>query len=81
VRGIFGTKRDEVTSVWRRVHIEELRNLYYAPHIITTITSKRVSLAGHIARIGESFIPSFRNRSEGKRQIERLRREGRIVLK
>jgi hypothetical protein len=50
---IFGSKRDEVTGGWRKLHNEELHNLYSFPCIIRIIKSRRMSWAGHVARIGE----------------------------
>jgi hypothetical protein len=50
---IFDPKRDEVTGDWRKLHNEELHNLYSSPDIITMIKSRRVRLAGHVARMGE----------------------------
>jgi hypothetical protein len=47
LRKIFGPKRDEVTGDWRRLHNEELHDLYRAPNII------RVRWAGHVARMGD----------------------------
>jgi hypothetical protein len=49
---IFGPKRDEVTGGWRRLHNEELHNLYSSPSIIRVIKSRRMSWAGHVARMG-----------------------------
>jgi hypothetical protein len=49
---IFGPKRDEVTGEWRKLHNEELRNLYFSPSIIRIIKSKRMRWAGHVARMG-----------------------------
>jgi hypothetical protein len=51
-RLIFGPKRDEVTGGWRKLHNEELHNLYSSPNIIRMITSRRMRLAGHVARMG-----------------------------
>jgi hypothetical protein len=53
VRRIFGSKRDEVTGEWRKLHNEELRDLYSLPSIIRIIKSSRVRWAGHVARMGE----------------------------
>jgi hypothetical protein len=46
---IFGPKRDEVTGEWRKLHNEELRDLYSSPSIIRIIKSRRIRWAGHIA--------------------------------
>jgi len=53
LRRIFGSRRDEVTGEWRRLHSEELNNLYSSPNIVRVITSRRMRWAGHVARIGE----------------------------
>jgi hypothetical protein len=52
-RRIFGPKRDEVTGEWRKLHNEELRDLYSSPSIIRIIRSRRIRWAGHVARMGE----------------------------
>jgi hypothetical protein len=51
LRRIFGTKRDQVTGGWRKLHNEELHNLYSSPSIIRMIETRRVRWAGHIARM------------------------------
>jgi hypothetical protein len=48
---IFEPKKDEVTGGWRKLHNEELRNLYSSPNIIRMIKSRRMRWAGHIARM------------------------------
>jgi hypothetical protein len=53
LRIIFGPKRDEVTGGWRKLHNEELHNLYSSPNIIRMINSRRMRLTGHVARMGE----------------------------
>jgi hypothetical protein len=53
LRRVFGLKRDEVTGEWRKLHNEELRDLYSSPSIIRIIKSRRIRWAGHVARIGE----------------------------
>jgi hypothetical protein len=53
LRRIFGPKRDEVTSEWRKLHNKELHDLYSSPSIIRIIKSRRVRWAGHVARMGE----------------------------
>jgi hypothetical protein len=52
LRGIFGPKRDEVIGGWRKLHNEELHNLYCSPSISRMIKSRRVRWAGHVARRG-----------------------------
>jgi hypothetical protein len=52
LRRIFGPKRDEVTGECRKLHSGELSNLYSPPNIIRQIKSKRMKLAGHVARMG-----------------------------
>jgi hypothetical protein len=53
LRRIFGPKRDEVTGEWRRLHNKELYVLYSSPNIIRVMKSRRLRLAGHVARMGE----------------------------
>jgi hypothetical protein len=53
LRRIFGPKRDEMTGGWRKLHYEELHNLYSSPSIIRMIKSKRMRWAGPLARMGE----------------------------
>jgi hypothetical protein len=48
----FGPKRDEVKAEWRKMHNEELQNLYSSQNIIRMIKSRRMRWAGHVARKG-----------------------------
>jgi hypothetical protein len=76
LRRIFGPKRDEVTGDWRRLHNEGLRDLYSSPTIIRIIKSRRMRLAGHVARMGENRN-AYRllvGKPEGKRPLGRSRR-------
>jgi hypothetical protein len=49
LRRIFGPKRGEMTGDWRKLHNEELHNLYSSPNIIKMINSRRMRWAGHVA--------------------------------
>jgi hypothetical protein len=53
LRKIFGPKRDEETGEWRKLHNEELYDLYTSQNIIRVIKSRRVRWAGHVARKGD----------------------------
>jgi hypothetical protein len=50
-RRMFGLKREEVAGDWRRLHNEELHNLYISPNIIRVIKSRRMRWARHVARM------------------------------
>jgi hypothetical protein len=50
VERIFGHKREEMATGWRRLHNEDLHNLYESSDIVRVIKSKRIRLAGHVAR-------------------------------
>jgi hypothetical protein len=52
VEAEFGPKRDEVTGVWRKLHNEELDNLYCSPTIVRVTKSRRIRWAGNVARMG-----------------------------
>jgi len=53
LRRIFGPRKDEVTGEWRRLHNEELNDLYCSPNIVRVTKSRRMRWAGHVARMGE----------------------------
>jgi len=53
LRRIFAPRRDEVTGEWRRLHNEELNDLYSSPNIVRVIKWRRIRWAGHVARMGE----------------------------
>jgi len=75
LRTVFGPKRDEVTGEWRKVHNEELRDLYSLPNIVRVVKS-RMRWAGHVARMGEGrgVHRVLVGKPEGKRQLGRTRR-------
>jgi hypothetical protein len=53
LRRIFGPKTDEVTGEWRKLHNEELHDLYSSPSIIRIMKARRMKWAGHVVRMGE----------------------------
>jgi hypothetical protein len=77
LRRIFGPKRDGVTGGWRKLHNEELHNLYSLPSIIRIIKSRRMRWAGHVARMGEkrNVYRLLVGKPEGKRPLGGLRRK------
>ena len=80
---IFVPKRDEVTGEWRKLHNEELNDLYCSPNIIRLIKSRRMRWAWHIARMREMII-AYRGlvgNTEGKRPLGRPRRRWGITLR
>jgi hypothetical protein len=76
LRRIFGPERDEVTGDWRRLHNEELNDLYSSPNIIRVIKSRRLRWAGHVARMweGRGAYRILVGRPEGRRPLGRPRR-------
>jgi len=53
LRRVFGPKRDEVTGQWRKLHNEELSDLYSLPNIVRVVKSRRMRWAGHVANMGQ----------------------------
>ena len=76
LRKIFGPRRDEITGEWRRLHNEELNDLYSSPNIVGMIKSRRMRWAGHVARMGEEreVYRVLVGKPEGKRSLARRRR-------
>jgi len=76
LRRIFGPRRDEVTGEWRRLHNEELNDLYSSPNIVRVIKSKSMRWAGHMALMGEKrgVYRVLVGKPEGKRPLRRPRR-------
>ena len=76
LRRVFGPRRDEVTGEWRRLHNEELNDLYTSPNIVRVIKSRRMRWVGHVARIGEEsgVYRVLVGKPEGRRPLGRPRR-------
>jgi hypothetical protein len=75
LRRIFGPKRDEVTGEWRKLHNEELNDLYCSPTVVRVIKSRRMRWTVHVARMGEERVV-YRvlvEKPEGKRPLGRPR--------
>jgi hypothetical protein len=83
LRWIFGLKRHDVTGEWRRLHNEELDDLYSSPNIIRVIKSRRMRWAGHVAHMGEErgACRILVGRPEGRNHVEDPDVDGRIILK
>jgi hypothetical protein len=73
--GVFGPKRDEVTGERRKLHNEELNDLYSLPNIVRVVKSKRMRWAGHVARMGEEreVHRVLVGKPQGKRPLGRPR--------
>jgi len=76
LRRMFGPRRDEVTEEWRRMHNEELKDLYSSPNIVRVIKSGRMRWAEHVARMGEEreVYRVLVGKPVGKRPLGRPRR-------
>ena len=73
LRRVFGPKRDEVTGDWRKLHNEELSDLYSLPNIVRVVKSRRIRWTGHLARMGEGrgVHKVLVGKPEGKRPLGR----------
>jgi hypothetical protein len=71
LRRVFGPKRDEVIGEWRKLHNEQLNNLYSSPSIVRVVKSRRMRWAGHVARMGEErgVHRVLLGKPEGKRPL------------
>ena len=76
LRRIFGPKRDGVTGKWRKLHNEQLHDLYSSPNTVRAIKSRRMRWAGHAARMeeGRGVHKVLVGKTEGKRPLGRPRR-------
>jgi hypothetical protein len=83
LRRIFGPKRDQVTGEWRKLHNEELHDLYSSPTVVRVIKSRRMRWAEYVARMGEGrgvYRVSV-GKPEGKRPLGRPRSRWEINIK
>jgi hypothetical protein len=75
LRRIFVQRRDNVTGDWRKLHNEELHNLYSLPNLIIMMKSRRITWSWHVARMGEKRNSySILVKPKGKRPLRRPRR-------
>ena len=76
LRRVFGSKKDELTGEWRKLHKEEHRDLYPLPNFVRVVKSRRMGWAGHVARMGEGRVLHrvLVGKPEGKRTLGRPRR-------
>jgi len=83
LRRVFGPKREEVTGEWRKLHNEELCNLYSLPNIVRVVKSRRMRWAGHVTRMGEGrgVHRVMVGKPEGKRPFGRPDVDGRLILR
>jgi hypothetical protein len=83
LRRIFGPRRDEVTGDWRRLHNEEINDLYCSPNIVREIKRRRMRWAGHVVRMGDErvvysillvfFLRKRRLRRSTRRWVDNIR--------
>jgi hypothetical protein len=83
LRRVFGSKRDEVTGEWRKLHNKEVHDLYCSPSIARVIKSRRMRWAGHVAQMGRGEACTgfwWRNQTERNRWGD-PDIDGRIILR
>jgi hypothetical protein len=83
LRRVFRPKRDEVTGEWRKLHNEELRDLYSVPSIVRVVKSRRMRWAGNVTRMGEGrgVHRVLVGKPEGKSYWGDPDVDGRIILR
>ena len=83
LRGIFGPKRGVGTGKWRKLHNEELNDLYSSPNIFRVIKSSSMKEAGHVARMGErrGLYRILVGNPKEKKPLGRLRRRWEVNIK
>jgi len=82
LRRIFGPREDEVTGEWRKLHNEELNDMYCSPNIVRVIKSWRMRWAGHVASMWErgGVYRVLVGKPEGKNHWGDRSVDGRIIL-
>ena len=83
LRRMFGPKRDGVTGEWRKLHNEELNDLYCSPNIERVIKSRRMRWVGHVARMeeGRCVHKVLVGKPKGKNRWGDKDVDGRIILR
>jgi len=83
LRKMFGRKRDGVTGEWRKLHNEELNDLYSSRSIVRVIKSRRMRWVGHVAHMGDGrgLCRVMVGKPEGKDHLEDPGVDGRIILR
>jgi hypothetical protein len=83
LRTVFGPKREEVTGEWRKLHNEELNDLYSLPNIVRVVKSRRMRWAGNVALMEEERVVHrvLVGKPEGKRSMGRPRRRWKDNIK
>jgi hypothetical protein len=71
LRRIFGPKRDEVTGGWRKLHNEELHNVYSTPSIIKMIKSRAMRSAGHVAQMRSGMYTGYWREIQKEKETNR----------
>jgi hypothetical protein len=83
LRRVFGAKRNEVTAVWRKLHNEELNDLYSSPYIVRVTKSRRMRWAGHVAHREErrDYTRFWSGTLRGRDNLEDPSVDGKIILR